>query len=65
MCEERVGRFIQNVEQLGYMKVQRTILAADGSSGSLREEKVTVIRVEDAQEINRLNGGKRQDFAAL
>lgn len=36
MCEERAGRFIQNVDQTGYMKVQR-IISVDGSSGSLRE----------------------------
>lgn len=36
VCEERAGRFIQNVEQNGCMKVQR-IISADGSSGSLRE----------------------------
>lgn len=61
MCEERAGRFIQNVEQPGYMKIWRIILA-DGSSGSLREEKVTIIRVVDAQEINRLNGEKKIGF---
>lgn len=58
VCEERAGGFIQNVEQPGYMKIWR-ILLADVSSGSLKEEKVTLFRVVGAQEINRLNGRKR------
>lgn len=57
VSEERAGRFIQNVEQSGYAKGGRIILT-DGSSGRLRKEKVTNIRVRDAQEINRLNGNR-------
>lgn len=57
VCEERAGRFIQNAGQSGYAKVGRIILT-DGSSGRLRKEKVTNIRVGDAQEINRLNGNR-------
>lgn len=51
VCEKRAGGVIQS----GCTKVGRIILI-DGSSGRLRKEKVTNIRVGDAQEINRLNG---------
>lgn len=57
VCEEGAGRFTQNAGQSGYAKVGRIILT-DGSSGRLRKEKVTNIRVGDAQEINRLNGNR-------
>lgn len=48
-CEEITGRFIQNVDQPGYVEVQKIILA-DVFSESLGEEKVTD-KVGDAQGI--------------